>query len=299
VTDLIIETGDLHKRFGTVHALNGLDLRVSRGSICGFLGRNGAGKTTTMKVLLGMVRPDAGMARVFGRDVEEPGAGVAIRMRTGFVSDEKDLFDEMTVSQITRFTAAFFPGWRRDLEDHYTRRFGLQADRRVKTLSCGTRTKVAVMLALARGAELLMLDEPTSGLDPAAAEDVLQAIVSQVAREGTTIFFSSHQIPEVEQISDAIAIIDRGRTVVSGSLDEVRNAFQRVVLVFASEAPDHQFAAPGVTRVSRQGRTLSLVTRGRLDALRAEALALGAVSVDVSPVSLKDLFLESIAWEVL
>jgi ABC-2 type transport system ATP-binding protein len=299
VADAVIEIRNLHKRYGTVHALNGLDLRVERGSICGFLGRNGAGKTTTMKTLLGMTTPDAGDARVFGLDAVDTTDSVAIRQRTAFVSDDKDLFNEMTVAQITRFTAAFFPAWRRDLEDHYARRFELRPDARVKHLSRGARTKLAVMLALARGADLLVLDEPTSGLDPAATEEVLQAVVSQVAGEGTTVFFSSHQIPEVEQIADAIAIIDRGRLQVTGSLDDVRAAFQRMVIVFSDDAPDHRFAAPGVRRVSREGRTLSVLASGDPAALQAEARALGAVSIDVSPVSLRELFLESIAWEAL
>jgi ABC-2 type transport system ATP-binding protein len=297
VTDVVIETRDLRKRYGAVDALNGLDLRVEQGTICGFLGRNGAGKTTTMKVLLGMARADAGTARVFGLDTADASGSIEIRARSAFVSDDKDLFNEMTVGQLTRFTAAFFPGWRHDLAQHYTQRFALAADRRVTSLSRGNRTKVALMLALARGAELLILDEPTLGLDPAATEDVLQALVGQVSREGVTVFFSSHQIAEVEQIADAITIIDRGRTVISGSLDGMRSAFQRVLIVFPNDAPDHHFA--GAKRLAREGRTLLLLANGNLDSLRAEALRLGAASVDPSPVSLKDLFLESIATEDL
>jgi len=178
VTDLVIETKDLRKSYGAVEAVRGLDLRIPRGVICGFLGRNGAGKTTTMKMLLGLTRRTAGIARVFDLDVEAPRSGTAIRGRTAFVSDEKDLYDGMTVAEMTRFIASFFSRWRRDLEDLYVSRFGLPPARRVKTLSRGMRTKLAVLLALCRGAEPLVLDEPTGGLDPAATEQVLQAIVS-------------------------------------------------------------------------------------------------------------------------
>jgi ABC-2 type transport system ATP-binding protein len=297
VADVVIETNDLRKAYGPIAAVRGLDLRVSRGSICGFLGRNGAGKTTTMKLLLGMTRRTAGTARVFDRDVEAPGAGVAIRARTAFVSDDKDLYDSMTIEEMIRFTAAFFPSWRGDLEQQYRRRFGLMGDRRVRTLSRGTRTKLAVLLALCRGADLLMLDEPTSGLDPAAAEEVLQAIVSQVASHGTTVFFSSHQLGEVEQIADEIAIIDRGRTVVSGAIESVREDFRRVQLVFESDAPPHVFAAPGVRRVRRDGRVLSVWSCGGTDALLDEARVLRPTSVDVMTVTLKEIFLESVVPE--
>jgi ABC-2 type transport system ATP-binding protein len=236
VADAVIETSNLRKAYGAIDAVRGLDLRVAAGSICGFLGRNGAGKTTTMKMLLGMTRPSGGDARVFGLDAADPSASVSIRARTAFVADEKPLYDTMRVAELIRFTASFFPGWQRDLETTYVRKFDLPLDREVKQLSRGMRTKLALLLALCRGAALLLLDEPTSGLDPAAAEEVLQAIVSQVARTGTTVFFSSHQIAEVEQIADEIAIIERGRTIVNGPLEDVRANFRRIQVVFENDA---------------------------------------------------------------
>ena len=297
MADAVIETRDLRKRFGDVAAVRGLDLRVEPGSICGFLGRNGAGKTTTMKMLLGMTRPDAGSASVLGLDAADPAASVDIRARVAFISDEKDLFNAFTVAQMIRFTSRFYPGWRRDLEERFTRQFALPLKQRVQTLSRGMRTRLALLLALSRGAEILMLDEPTSGLDPAAAEEVLQALVHQVAQNGVTVFFSSHQIAEVEQIADAIVIIDQGRRVVGGALDDLRREFQRVVIVFDGDAPAHTFTAPGVRRISRQGRVLSMLAGGNVEAVVAEARALGPVSVDVSPVTLKDVFLESVQTE--
>src|SRR4029077_11947528 len=157
--------------------------------------------------------------RLFGAPVDLAGAGVASRQRIGFVSDEKDLYDYMTVEEMIRFTAAFFPRWRADLEQRYLRTFELPPARKIKALSRGTRTKLALLLALCRGAELLILDEPTSGLDPAMTGEGRQALVRHVAGEEMTVFCSSHQIAEVDQIADRIAIIDRGRVVVAGSLD--------------------------------------------------------------------------------
>jgi ABC-2 type transport system ATP-binding protein len=157
----VIETDGLRKDYGSTAAVSGLTLQVPRGSIYGFLGRNGAGKTTTIKLLLGMARPTSGTARVFGLAVDAPESSVEIRRRTGFVSDDKDLYDYMTVAETIRFTAAFFPRWRDDLEQRYRRSFDLPPDRKVKALSRGTRTKLALLLALCRGADLLILDEPT------------------------------------------------------------------------------------------------------------------------------------------
>jgi len=297
---LVVEAVDLRKQYDGTHALRGLSFAVPAGSICGFLGRNGAGKTTTIKVLLGMTRASSGQARVFGLASDDANAGVEIRRRTGFVSDEKDLYDYMTVADIIRFTASFYPRWRADLEQHYIRRFELPLYRVVKALSRGMRTRVAVLLALCRGAELLVLDEPTSGLDPAAAEDVLQTIVSHVAAEQATVFFSTHQIAEVDQIADRVVIIDSGRAVVSGALDDVRARFRRVQLVFEGEAPDvtaAAFRSPGIERIDRRGRVLTVLSSAGVEAVVEEARSLNPVSVDVVPVTLKEIFLESVKVE--
>src|SRR5262249_8739885 len=161
-------------------------------------------------------------------------------------------------------------------------------------LSRGTRTKLALLLAFCRSADLLTLDEPTSGLDPAMTEQVLQTLVSHVADGGVTVCFSSHQIAEVDQIADHVGIIDDGRTIVSGALDDLRERFCRVQLVFEGDAPLATFRVPGVERVSRKGRILSVLSSAGADAILAEARALNPSSVDVAPVALKDIFLETI-----
>jgi ABC-2 type transport system ATP-binding protein len=297
VADSIIETADLRKHYDGVEALRGLSLQVPRGSIFGFLGRNGAGKTTTIKILLGMARPTSGRAHVFALPADDPDASVEIRRRAAFVSDEKDLYDYMSVEEMIRFTAPFFSRWRTDLEQQYLRRFELPPDRKVKALSRGMRTKLALLLALCRGAELLILDEPTSGLDPAMTEEVLQTLVAYAGDEGTTVFFSSHQIAEVEQIADRIAIIDRGRAVLSGALDELRASFRRIDLVFDANPPEPAFHAPGVVRVRRKGRVLSVLSSAGAEVIIDEARALNPVSVDAFPVTLKEIFLETVAAE--
>lgn len=292
-----IHTTELRKSYDGVEALRGLTLTVPAGSICGFLGRTGAGKTTTIKLLLGMARPTAGRATVLGLAVDCPAGSVEIRRRTGFVGDDKGLLDGMTVGGMIRFTASFYPSWSRELEARYLKRFELDARRPVKNLSRGMRTKLAVLLALCRGAELLMLDEPTTGLDPAATEDVLQALVSYVGECGATVFFSSHQLADIDQIADHVIIIDRGRTVVAAGLDELRQQYRRIQLVFDGDAPAFSFRSKGVERVRRTGRVLAVLSSAGAESVLAEARALNPVSIDTAPVTLKDIFLDSVATE--
>ena len=293
----VIQTIDLRKTYADVEAVRGLNLRVPASSIYGFLGKNGAGKTTTIKMLLGMVRPSSGEARVFDLPADGADTGVAIRQRTAFVGEDKDLYDGMTVEEMTRFTASFYPKWRRDLEERYLRAFDLPPHRRVKALSRGMRTKLALLLALCRGADLLVLDEPTSGLDPAMTEEVLQALVTHVSRAEATVFFSSHQIAEVEQIADHVAIVDRGRALVAGALDDLRERYRRIQLVFDGDAPQPAFRSPGVERVRRNGRVLSVLSSAGADGLVDEARALNPVSIDVVSVTLKEIFLDTVAGE--
>jgi ABC-2 type transport system ATP-binding protein len=298
VDQTAIETTELWKAYEDgVEALRGLSLQVPRGSIYGFLGRNGAGKTTTIKVLLGMAQPTRGRARVFGLDAAAPASSLEIRRRTGFVSEEKELYAYMTVEEIIQFTRGFYPRWRGDLQERYFRAFELPLESKVKTLSRGTRTKLALLLALCRGADLLVLDEPTSGLDPAMTEQVLQALVAHVGAEEITIFFSSHQLSEVDQIADRVAIIDGGRSIVSGALDDFRENYRRVQFVFDGDAPEPAFRAPGIERVRREGRVLTVLTSQGAEPILDEARALNPVSVDVFRVSLKEIFLETVAQE--
>jgi ABC-2 type transport system ATP-binding protein len=294
LNDLVIRTRALRKSYDGALALRGIDLAVPRGSICGFLGRNGAGKTTTVKLLLNLLRPDAGNIFLFGELVDTEASAVAARRRIGFVSEEKQLYPYMTVGQTIRFIRPFFPGWRRDLEAKYLEVFQLPESKPVPKLSKGMRTQLMLLLALSRGAELLILDEPTDGLDPAVTEEVLQALVGLAAAEGTTIFFSSHHLAEVEQIADRVCLIDRGQLVIEGALDDLKTEYRRILLVFSGEAPAAVASLVGVDHVRTRGRTASLLAHGDIDATLDRARQLRPESVEVHPVTLKELFLDHV-----
>jgi len=292
--DYIIETNQLTKSFQGQPALRGLDLRVPAGSIFGFLGRNGAGKTTTIKTLMGLLRSDGGTARVFGNLVSDADRSIEIRRRIGFVTEDKELYPYMTVEQIVRFTRPFFPKWRDDLEQRYLKMFELPPKKKIPDLSKGMRSKLMLLLAISRGAELLILDEPTDGLDPAATEDVLRELVAIAASEGTTMFFSSHQLAEVELIADYIGIIDHGKMIVAGSLDDMKAQYQRLQIVFPNSVELPARWVAGVEHVRREGRVVSILASHNVDAIIEQARSLPGTSVESFPVTLKEIFLEHV-----
>jgi ABC-2 type transport system ATP-binding protein len=294
MTDFIIETNQLFKSFHNQPALRGLDLRVPAGSIFGFLGRNGAGKTTTIKTLMGLLRCDSGSAQVFGMPVVDADHSVEIRRRIGFVTEDKELYPYMTVEGLIRFTRPFFPKWRHDLERRYLQMFELPPGRKIPDLSKGMRSKLMLLLAISRGAELLILDEPTDGLDPAATEDVLRELVSIAASSGTTMFFSSHQLSEVELVADYVGIVDHGRMIVSGSLDDMKVQYQRLQMVFADhmELPKHW--VDGVESVRQEGRVVSILASHNVDAIVDQVRSIPGAVVERFPVTLKEIFLEHV-----
>jgi ABC-2 type transport system ATP-binding protein len=285
----VVETKDLTKRFEDHYALAGLTMTVPQGRIVGFLGRNGSGKTTTIKILLDVIRRTSGEAMVLG----EPTGSVAVRRRIGFLGEDKRLYSYMTVREIIAFSRPFFPTWRVETETRLLADFELPLNRKVSALSKGMRTKVGLLLNLCRHSELLILDEPSEGLDPVMAEQMLQSLVQQAA-DGTTIFFSSHQVAEVEQIADHIIAIEKGRVMLEGSLDHLRQKFRRVNLVFDDPPPPEAFRRDGVDQVIVRGRMISILASRNVDEIAALGPLLAAKSVEVQSVGLKELFLEKV-----
>lgn len=283
----------LRKRFGDVDAVAGLDFTVPHGSVCGFLGRNGAGKTTTIKMLLGMMRPDGGEGQVFGERIDSEAASVRIRQRTGFVAEIKDLFAFMTVRQMIDFTRAFYPRWDTKWEQRCLKDYELPIKQKTGKLSKGNRSKLALLLAFSRGAELLILDEPSDGLDPVAIEVFLEHLVA-LAAEGRTVFFSSHQLGEVERVCDRVCIVNRGRVLIEADLDELKTDTHRLSFTFPQSVPDGLFEGNGVKRLKFGGRSVSLLVNGESESLVARAQAAGATHIESTPANLKEIFLETV-----
>jgi len=289
----VIETHGLTKRYGKFEAVSDLNLRVEAGCITGFLGRNGAGKSSTIRMLLGVIRPSSGTGLMLGRPIDDARQNRESRRRVAYVAEDKQTYAYMTVGEMIAFTRSFYDDWNSSSEQRFLKQFELPPERKVKALSKGMRTKLALLLALARRPQLLILDEPSEGLDPVSIEELLEALVGAAA-EGTSIFFSSHQIAEVERVADQVCIIDHGRLVADTSLDEIRQEYRRITLGFSKDPPRIDFPDETVGCVRTDGRQVTVMARRNADAIIARAHRLGAASVEATPVSLRELFLETV-----
>lgn len=289
----VVLTHNLTKSYRSVGAVRGLNLSVSRNRITAFLGRNGAGKSTTIKMLLGMIRPTAGDGTILGTRITNTDENRKVRRKIAYVAEDKPLYGYMSVEQTIRFASSFYADWCTDVAMRLTRDYELPLSRPVKQLSKGMRTKLNLLLAFARRPELLILDEPSEGLDPVGIEVLLQTLVAQAA-EGVTIFFSSHQISEVERVADHICILEKGCLLVDAPLDQLRQSYRRIDLVFPFVAPEGEFLISGVERIRVSGHQMSLFTSRNADAVIERAHSFSAVSVNVAPVGLREIFLETV-----
>jgi len=292
----VIETAALTKRYGDLEAVRQLDLRVASGHITGFLGRNGAGKSTTIKMLLGMSRPTSGSGRLLGLAIDDVRESREARRHVAYVAEDKQTYAYMTVAQMIAFTRSFYDDWRPEVEARLLKQYDLPLRRRVKALSKGMRTKLALLLALARRPKLLILDEPSEGLDPVSIEELLQSLVGAAA-DGTTVFFSSHQIAEVERVADRVCVIDHGRLVVDASLDEIRRDFRRLEFAFAAQPVESDWRGEDVSSIQANGRHLTVLVKRNADAIVERAYAAGAVSVESTAVSLREVFLDAVSTQ--
>jgi ABC-2 type transport system ATP-binding protein len=291
-----IQTHRLCKWYGRTEAVRELNLSVARNRITGFLGRNGAGKSSTIKMLLGMMRPTSGDGSVLGKKIDDPAQSVELRKDVAYVGEDKRLYGYMTVEQMIRFTGSFYEDWQPDVAASLLKRYELPPDRKVKALSKGMHTKLALLLAFARRPKLLILDEPSAGLDPVGVEQLLEGLVS-LCGQGATVFFSSHQIPEVERVADQICILEHGRLVADVSLEEIRRSYRQVDVVFPFEPANLEVTLNGVEKVQTSGRQMSLFATGHTDEIIAWARNFEAVAVDVTPVGLREVFLKTIGVE--
>jgi len=292
MSELAIQTEKLCKAYGKLRAVDGLDLCVPRGAVYGFLGRNGAGKTTTIKMLLGLVHPTAGSARVLGCDIGRQ--RVEILRRVAFVGEYKVLYDQLTPAEMVRFTRSFYPGWSDAAAEKCARQLEIPMQQKFAKLSKGNRAKVWLLLALGQAAELLVLDEPTAGLDPFMNDALLKLLAEDTAFEGRTVFFSSHHLAEVEQICDWVGIVDEGHMLLEARLDDIREHY-RLVIAAGRDLPTG-LQMPVVV-AARNGQFLRYLVARDADGFAAQLKSQGAAVTEVTPLSLREVFLELVRKE--
>jgi ABC-2 type transport system ATP-binding protein len=284
-----IAVSGLVKSFGTTRALDGLDLVVEPGEVHGFLGPNGSGKTTTIRVLLGLLRADAGEVHLLGGDPWRD--AVALHRRLAYVPGDVDLWPKLTGGEVIDFFARLRGDVDPGRRDELIRRIELDPTKRARTYSKGNRQKVALVAALASSAELLILDEPTSGLDP-LMEAVFQACIEEARGEGRTVLLSSHILAEVEALCDRVSIIRAGRRVESGTLQSLRRLTRTTVTADTEAPPVGLESVPGVEGVERRGTTVTFVVETvHLERALRCLLDAGLRSLISNPPTLEELFL--------
>jgi ABC-2 type transport system ATP-binding protein len=285
-----IETHQLRRRYGRAEALHGLDLTVPAGSIFALVGPNGAGKTTTIKILMNLLAPTAGEARVLGIDSRR--LAPAERARIGYVSENQRLPEWMTVQQLLDYCRPFYPTWDRSLEASLLKQFDLPPQRKIAHLSRGMYMKTALLSSLPYRPELLVLDEPFSGLDPLVRDELVRGILEVSQQDKWTILISSHDINEVEQLADRVGLLDSGRLDFAEPIESLQGRFRRVEVTLAAAATVPANPPASWLEVERAGSLLRFV-ESKFPAVGGDRYLLETfpgAEVVVRPMSLREIF---------
>ena len=290
MTDYAIETKGLTLYYGRHRGILDVDLRIEEGEIFGFLGPNGAGKTTTQRILMDIIRPTAGEARIFGKDCQKE--GVAIRERIGYLPGELSLYNTMKAHQ---FFEMYFSLQRSNSDPGYweklAERLELDTSRKIRESSRGNKQKVGIVAAFMNKPDLLILDEPTSGLDPLIQQTVME-LVREANQAGATVFFSSHILPDVRAVCDRVGIIREGQLVATERVEDLTTQhFKRIRFSFANMPPANSFAQDGVVETSRDEGYITLEIHTNLDQVMGKAATFGIIDIETIPVSLEEIFL--------
>jgi|HubBroStandDraft_6_1064221.scaffolds.fasta_scaffold01320_15 ABC-2 type transport system ATP-binding protein len=285
-----IATSGLTKDYGSGRGLFGLDLEVSGGEVFGFLGPNGAGKSTTMRLLVDLIKPTSGSARVLGLDTVTD--SLEIRRRIGFLPGDLAMYAKLTGRAMLDYLGELRGGVDARTRDALVERFDADINRPIHELSTGNRQKLGLVQAFMHEPELMILDEPIAGLDPLVQQS-FHALLGEVSAQGRTVFLSSHTLSEVERVTQRLAILREGRLVVVDSLENLRKvAVQRLEIEFAEPVDPGEFRAlHGVTEVHADGATLTVGFEGSADAVVKAAAAHEVLAVRPREEDLEDIFL--------
>src|SRR5438477_12284598 len=292
--DYAVETRNLGRTFGKFEAVKGVDLTVLKGTVFGLLGVNGAGKSTIIKMIVGHLRPTRGRIRILGRTLEED--LIEIRRRVAYVSENRYLYEWMTVAESIKFTRAFHDTWDDGKATNLLKRFSLPPEKKIKQLSRGNRARLCLLLALAYNPELIILDEPTSGLDPIVRRDFIENIISEISEEGKTVLFSSHIVEEVERVADFVGIINEGEMLLVKSIEEIKSSYKRVRYATNGARPEVA-DVPGVLAIENGRHEQVLTVHGFGDETVRALAERGVASPEVLPISLEDIFVNTVRAE--
>jgi ABC-2 type transport system ATP-binding protein len=287
----IIETQKLTRRYGRTEAVHELDLAVPEGAVYALLGPNGAGKTTTLKLLMNLLTPTAGHARVLGVDARRLGEREFAQI--GYVSENHELPRWMTVRQLLDYCRPFYPTWDRDLETTLLRQFELPTDRKLAHLSRGMAMKAALLSSLAYRPKLLVLDEPFSGLDPLVRDEFVRGVLEVSAHGQWTVLVASHDIEEVERLTDHVGMLESGRLTLSEPVEALQGRFRRMEVTLGDAEPAGGVLPESWREYERVGRMVRFVTtRFEPEGTERECrLRFSDATVVANPMTLREIFL--------
>lgn len=286
--DVVLRTEKLTKHYGSVAALEALNLEVKKGEILGYLGPNGAGKTTTIRLLLGLIAPTRGKATIFGLDAQRHAA--EIHKDIAYVPGETSYWPNLTGAETLRLLANVHGGTDQAYQKELVRKFDFDPNKKIRNYSKGNRQKIALIAALASRAKLLIFDEPTSGLDPVMAKTFRDEVVA-ARKHGQTIFLSSHMLEEVEELCDRVAVLKAGKLVEQGTLDQLRHlSAVTIEATFAGAPPDVRHLK-NVSKVEVHGHFLRCNVTGSIDELLSVVAKAKPLDFLSRKPSLEELFL--------
>jgi ABC-2 type transport system ATP-binding protein len=289
-SEIIIQTNNLSVYYGAHRGIKDLNLSVQKGEVFGYLGPNGAGKTTTLRTILDIIHPTRGSAALFGLDSRKDGA--AVRERLSYLPGELSLYPSMKASYFLNLLGSL----QKDKPDEsyleqLLQRVDLDPSRKMKEYSHGNKQKIGVVAAFMGKKDLIILDEPTIGLDPLVQQTVLE-LVLEVKDEGRTVFISSHNLTEVQEVCDRVGIIQNGELIKTEKVETlITQQFKRFEVRFREEPPHDAFAIEGIKEISRDGNLIVFEVSRDLDRLMEKAAPFGIIDIETKTVSLEEIFL--------
>lgn len=295
-----VELREVTKRYGSRTALDRLSLAVPQGAFFALLGPNGGGKTTTLRLLLGLIRPDGGAGEVLGVPLTQGFPPASLKERIGYVPERPSLYERATAAELLSLCRGLNRRWDDRTASRYLDLFGLSRSLTVRQMSTGMRAQLALTLAMGGNPDLLILDEPTQGLDPLNRHEYLRVLLADSMESGRTVIVSSHDLHQIERLADHVAILQAGRLLVSGPLDDLKEREKRVRVSVApgtfGSAGAALRAIPGVRRVTEEGAGLLLHVSGEPAELEQRLRAVpGVTGLQVVDQSLEEIFLSYVA----
>ena len=284
----ILALKNLSKSFGRKKVLEGFNLTLKKGQVYGLLGKNGEGKTTLIRMIMGVIPPDEG--EIFYKDNRIHFRDDSYKREIGFIAEESIFYSWMSIKELLKFNASFYPKWNAPKANEYLDKFSLDPKTKIRNLSRGMKLKLGLIVTLASEPEILILDDPTSGLDVPTRHDFLKEIIKELSETGTTILFSTHIVHEIEGIIDNLGILKFGRLILDENFHDLKNSVKRVLLT-SNDPIEDKIKIEGIITQNINGTQCEMVVHPWTEEKKKEIEALNPASLEVKPLNLEEIFI--------